>query len=197
MLIDANLLLAYGAIPRKLQKGEFIFTEDTLPRYFFAVLEGQVKVVSTNNEGKEFIQGIFHAGQSFGEPPLLINRAYPSTAIAVTDTVVLRLAKEKFLHLVDDSPDVSHQLLNIFAERIYNKAVASHILNLQTPEEKILHFFEHVKMQFATVEGKMRIPYTRQQIADFTGLRVETVIRTLTRMQQHGKVDILKHKVYY
>ncbi|MBK6785512.1 MAG: helix-turn-helix domain-containing protein [Saprospiraceae bacterium] len=41
------------------------------------------------------------------------------------------------------------------------------------------------------------IPYTRQQIADFLGLRVETVIRTLIKMEQEKSVEIRKHKLYF
>jgi CRP-like cAMP-binding protein len=40
------------------------------------------------------------------------------------------------------------------------------------------------------------IPYTRQQIADMTGLRVETVIRTVKQLQKEGKLEIIQHKIY-
>ena len=39
------------------------------------------------------------------------------------------------------------------------------------------------------------VPYTRQQIADMTGLRVETVIRTIKRLQKEGKLEIREHKI--
>ena len=41
------------------------------------------------------------------------------------------------------------------------------------------------------------IPYTRQQIADITGLRVETVIRTIKRMKEMEKIKIINHKIYF
>ena len=42
-----------------------------------------------------------------------------------------------------------------------------------------------------------QICLTRQEIADFTGLRVETVIRTLKRMEQENKIEIRNRKLYY
>lgn len=49
-----------------------------------------------------------------------------------------------------------------------------------------------------TAEQKMQqIPFTRQQIAEFTGLRVETVIRTILRMNKEKKVKLLNHKIYF
>jgi CRP-like cAMP-binding protein len=44
---------------------------------------------------------------------------------------------------------------------------------------------------------KELIPFTRQEIANFTGLRVETVIRALSKMSKCKKVDIINHKIYY
>ncbi len=44
---------------------------------------------------------------------------------------------------------------------------------------------------------QLHVPYTRQQIADQTGLAVEIVIRTLLRMNKEGKIKICKHKLYY
>lgn len=80
------------------------------------------------------------------------------------------------------------------AERVYKKANALRLLISHTPEEKILTFFREIKGEN---KEKALVDYTRQQIADFTGLRVETVIRTLIKMYEKGKVDMINHKVYY
>jgi CRP-like cAMP-binding protein len=41
------------------------------------------------------------------------------------------------------------------------------------------------------------VQLTRQQIADLTGLRVETVIRTIRRMHEDGILVLKGHKIYY
>jgi len=45
-------------------------------------------------------------------------------------------------------------------------------------------------------QPRFYVPYTRQQIADMTGLRVETVIRTVKKLKEDGKLMIEKHKIY-
>jgi CRP-like cAMP-binding protein len=45
-------------------------------------------------------------------------------------------------------------------------------------------------------KSRFYIPFTRQQIADMTGLRVETVIRTVKKLKEDGKLEIEKHKIY-
>jgi len=196
MQIDYNILITYGGVARKYTKGDFIFQEDTVPCFHYQLMDGEVKMFSTNAEGKELIQGIFTAGQSFGEPPLLLGKVYPSTAQANKDSVVVKIRKEHFLNILNDYPIFFEQFMYTFAERIYNKAKAAQVWVQQTPEEKILRFLKNNKSNPNDCPNEP-LSYTRQQIADFTGLRVETVIRTLTRMSKDGKVKIIAHKLYY
>lgn len=196
MKISLDLLITYGASIKKYQKGETIFREGNMPHYFYQIVEGSVKVFCMNNKGKELIQGIFKAGESFGEPPLLVNRPYPSSARAIIDSTIVRLAKDKFLKLLDSCPEIATTLLNIFASRIYDKASIVQILVCHTPEEKIVACLNKFK-QDNNIKTVNLIPYTRQQIADLTGLRVETVIRTLIKLSKSKKVQIIDHKIYY
>lgn len=196
MQIDYDILIAYGAIARKFKKGDYLFHEDSMPYYFYQVVSGSIKLFSTNNEGKDLTQGLFTSGHSFGEPPLLLGKPYPSTAQACADSVVLRLRKEHFLSILCDYPELTQKLVYTFAGRIYNKATAAQIWVQQTPEEKITYFLKANKCS-EEKEAMQQVPYTRQQIADFTGLRVETVIRTLMKMKAKRLVKIEDHKLYY
>lgn len=71
------------------------------------------------------------------------------------------------------------------------------MLNNQTPEERILAFLTYYKKKKSTTPDKIQIPYTRQELANLTGLRIETVIRTLRKLNETQKVDIINHKVYF
>ncbi|ODS73670.1 MAG: Crp/Fnr family transcriptional regulator [Cytophagaceae bacterium SCN 52-12] len=196
MQIDYNILIAYGGIARKFEKGSVIFWEGGTPNFFYQVVEGEVKMFSSNHDGKDLIQGIFSAGESFGEPPLLLGRSYPSTAQANKKCVIIRITKERFLNILEDYPEAVAGLLYKFAERIYQKASSVQIWVNQTPEEKIIAFLNK-NLPASGSREKRKVPYTRQEIAGFTGLRVETVIRTLLRLSREGKVAIIGHKLYF
>lgn len=196
--IDINILLSNGATVKKYSKGEIIFYEDGLPKYYYQIVSGAVKVYSTSSEGKEFIQGFFKSGESFGEPPLFLNYTYPSFAKAIEDCEIIKMGKESFFNLLNSTPSLVIQFLKIFAERIYNKATNSQILLSQTPEEKILLFLTKYKNKHTTTNNdKQIVPFTRQLMADMTGLRVETVIRTIKKLHENKKLEIINHKIYY
>lgn len=196
MQIDYNVLIAYGGVAQKIAKGDFIFKESSFPRYFFQILQGEVRVFSSNREGRILLQGIFKNGQSFGEAPLLNDKQYPNTAQATQATVIVKISKEKFISLLKDFPETTTALLFSLTKRIYKNALLAQIWVAQTPEEKILLFLKNYKDELKTTD-QILISHTRQQIADFTGLRVETVIRTIKKMCTQGKVKIVNHRLYY
>ena len=116
-------------------------------------------------------------------------------------SVVMRISRENFIHILNDFPEISRALLYSFAERIYEKSAMAQVWVGHSPEEKIEQFL--IKNKQKNVEDgeneddENLVLFTRQQIADFTGLRVETVIRTLKKMSESGKVKIINHKLYY
>lgn len=196
MQIDLDLLFTWGAIAKEYKKGEMIFCEDEIAHFYFQIIEGSIRMYNSNDEGKEFTQGYFSEGQSFGEPPLFIDEKYPATAVAFQDSKIVKLSKDKFLKILDEYPTTQKQFLNLMCRRIHSKAITSKDIINQKPEFRILAFLNAHKKGKSGCE-KEQVPFTRQEIANFTGLRVETVIRALSKMAKEKKVDIINHKIYY
>src|SRR5690606_12353920 len=106
-MISEPLLLKSGAKKLYLKKGETLFYAGDMPKYFYQIISGELKMNNFNDEGKEFIQGIFTAEMSFGEPPLFIGKPYPANAEAITDTEIYALHKDAFFDMLNRQPDVS------------------------------------------------------------------------------------------
>ena len=195
MHIDLDLLYTWGAIAKVYKKGEVIFDEDVHANFYYQIVGGCVKMFNTNDKGKEFTQGYFFEGQSFGEPPLFIDEKYPATAMAFHDSKIVKLSKDKFLRILDEYPAIQKYFLTLMARRIHSKAKTSSDIINQSPGFRIMAFLKATK-KTAGKEREM-IPYTRQEIANFTGLRVETVIRALAKLNAENKIEIKNHKVYF
>lgn len=195
MQIDLDLLFSWGAIGKEYKKGEVIFYENEIAHFYFQIIEGTVRMFNTNDEGKEFTQGYFTSGQSFGEPPLFIDETYPATAVAFTNSKIIKFSKEKLLKVLEEYPTFQKVFLELFARRIHSKSLTARTIINQKPEYRITAFLDlHKKSKNAIKE---LVPFTRQEIANFTGLRVETVIRVFSKMKKENKIDIIKHKIYY
>ncbi len=194
--IDINILIAWGGVAKKFRKNQIVFSEDDIAQFYYQIIEGQVKLINLHNDGSEYIQGIFYDGNGFGEPPLFINEKYPSTAIVQKDSVIMVLSKASFFKMIEDDPKIQFNFLKIFAQKIYNKSITARELIHNTPDLKILGFLQSIKKKADSHISPLLISHTRQEIANLTGLRVETVIRTLKKMENKNQVQIINRKLY-
>jgi CRP-like cAMP-binding protein len=197
-MIAIDLLEKYGALKKSFDKNEIIFEDGHLPTHYYQIISGEVKMSNYNDDGREFIQGIFYKGQSFGEPPLFLNQNYPANAIAVENAEILLLTKSSFMQLLQDNANVSIKIIENLAQRLYYKSVMAAEMSTQEPEHRILKLIDHgiAYFNFTKDENGYLINFTRQQIGDLTGLRVETVIRTIKALEKKGVLKIINRKVY-
>lgn len=196
-MIDKDLLFTWGAAAKRYQRGEILFGEGDPARFYHQIMEGEVRMYHINDDGREFVQGVFTEGQSFGEPPLFIGKSYPTFAAASTDTVVIRLLRDTFLKILDEYPNIKNDFLCLMANRVYQKSVTANSVINASPETRLLAFLRRLKEHTLPDNGPIQVPFTRQSIADQTGLRVETVIRELQKMHRRGQVTIRNRKLYF
>ncbi|TDS58225.1 Crp/Fnr family transcriptional regulator [Myroides indicus] len=196
-MIKLDLLMQSGAEIRELHKNEIVFSVDHYPTHYYQVLEGKIKMNNYNEDGKEFIQNIFTVGQSFGEPPLFIDEPYPASAVAVTNATVVQLKKNNFYEMLKKYPETSLAVTQSLARRLYYKSVMAPEISSQDPEKRILTLIDYMKEhQSIDLTKDFLVPLTRQQLADLTGLRVETVIRTVKQLEKREQLKIISGKVY-
>ena len=197
-MIAIALLEKYGALKKSFDKNEIIFEDGNLPTHYYQIISGEVKMSNYNDDGREFIQGIFYTNQSFGEPPLFLNQNYPANAIAIEDAEILLLTKSSFMQLLQENANVSIKIIENLAQRLYYKSVMAAEMSTQEPEHRILKLMDHgiAYFNFKKEENGYLINFTRQQIGDLTGLRVETVIRTIKALEKKGVLKIINRKVY-
>ncbi|OXB03055.1 cyclic nucleotide-binding protein [Flavobacterium oncorhynchi] len=197
-MIAPELLEKYDAIRKTIDKNEILFEEGNLPTHYYQIISGEIKMSNYNDDGREFIQGIFYKDQSFGEPPLFLNQKYPANAIAVENTEIFLLPKVTFMKLLQENPSVSINIIENLAQRLYYKSIMAAEISTHEPEHRVLKLIDHgiAYFNFKKDANGHLINFTRQQIGDLTGLRVETVIRAIKALEKKGQLKIINRKVY-
>ena len=197
-MIDIDVLLAYGAVYKKVKKGEVIFAEGSTCSFYHQLVEGKVRWANIDEEGREFIQTFVEPGECFGELPLFDEGPYAATAIAEEDSILIRLHISVFHKLMAEDSKLHFAFSRLLAHRVRFKFLLLKAIAHNDPEQRIstlLNYLKKEKKNFCTKCNQLKL--TRQQIADHTGLRVETTIRTLRRLSDKGMVEIINHKLYY
>lgn len=198
-MIPTELLQKYKARLVNVKKDQVVIEEGEAAHDFFQVDEGQVKMYIINPEGQEFLQGIFNEGESFGEPALLGSFAYPSSAMATMPGKIWRLPKPEFLQLLKENFDVHLKLSQVLCKRLQYKTMILTEVSSYDPEHRLMTLLKYFKLKLLKkgVSDRAMIPFTRQQLADMTGLRVETVIRSIKKLERDGKLTLLGHKILF
>jgi CRP-like cAMP-binding protein len=196
-LINIDVLLAWGAAYKKVAAGEIIFKEGQTCSFYYQLVSGKVKWVNIDDEGKNCIHLIVEAGESFGEFPLFDDGPFAATAVADEDCVIIRLHKPTFLQLIRENPAIHFAVTQMLSKRLRYKFAVIKSFAAHCPEEMIATLLNQLKSEkksFCSDCNQLNL--TRQQIADMTGLRVETVIRTMRTMHEKGYLVINRGKVY-
>ena len=197
-MIPIEILEKYSAVRRLYKKSEIIFEKNKLATHYYQIISGAVKMHNFNDEGREFIQGFFYEKQCFGEPPLFLERTYPANAEAVEDSELVCVSKANFLKLISENPAVSIIMIENLAQRLHYKSVMAAEISTQDSEHRLLQLFDYSIAYFNFKKEKegIHIDLTRQQMGVLTGLRVETVIRTIKTLEKKGELKIVNRKVY-
>lgn len=197
MVISEELLLQYGAIEDYYEPHTIIFREGGTPQFYFQIIKGTLELTNYHEDGKEFTQNILSDGESFGESLLFNNKPYPMNAITKTRCQVLKLPQQKFLQLITQNPEISLKLFTFLSDRLYYKYLMLFCISSKDPICKITTLLQYFKDYHQSKgEYTYQIPLTRQQIANLTGLRVETVIRTVKKLENNQLLKIENGKIY-
>ena len=197
-MIGEEMLLTWGATYRSMEPEEVLFHEGGVCQYYHQVVKGRFRWVNVNDEGREYLQTIIEEGECIGELPLFDDEPYAASAISNTPSTVIRLPKQTFCELLGHYPEVHFAFSKLLTSRLRFKFFLLKEIAQQNPENLILNLLNYFKRQGVHIDAvKDQVNLTRQQIADLTGLRVETVIRVIRNLHEKGHLSIQRGKVIF
>lgn len=174
-------------------KGQKIYSEGTAARYFYEVKTGEVKIVNSNDEGNDFIQAVYKTGGIFGVHLLFCDKPYPASAFAHTDCELYTVPKESFFCLLENNNNFHFSITNKLCEQLMFKAMMLEEVANEKGEHCLLTLIHYLMDQKSITDGSLDI--TKKQLADMTGLRVETVIRIMKTMEDKGLLKTSRRNI--
>jgi CRP/FNR family nitrogen fixation transcriptional regulator len=163
-----------------------VFAEGDAAAFGYKVLSGAVRTCKLLSDGRRQIGEFVLPGGLFGLEAVGLHR---TSAEAVRDTVVLRYPRRQVQALSEASPAVSRWL----CERAYAGLVEAQermlMLGRKTAMERIASFLLCLADRSAGGSSTtVDLPMTRSDIADYLGLTIETVSRTLSHFSRIGTI---------
>jgi CRP/FNR family nitrogen fixation transcriptional regulator len=162
-----------------------IYGENEPADYLYKVVSGAVRTYKVLNDGRRQIGSFYLPGDMFG---LEIGDDHTFSAEAVIDCKVLVIKRSALVALAGRDSGTARQLWTLAAAEL-QRAQDHIMLLIKTAQERVAGFLmEMSSRNFGASE--VELPMSRQDIADYLGLTVETVSRTLTQLENSGAIAV-------
>jgi len=175
---------------RTVRAGETIFDEGEPSSHLFNVSAGTVRIYKLLPDGRRQITGFLFPGDFLG---LASTRTYSYGAEAVTEAQLCRFAKKSFQEVALRHPALRARLFDRANDELTAAQEQMLLLGRKSPQEKLASFFLRLRrnnIKWGQPADQIRLDMTREDIADYLGLTVETVSRTFTRFRNKGIIAL-------
>ena len=182
--------LAGLAIERSFVAGEFIVREGDSSNWFYIVAEGRVKILKYSSLGNEFTIAYFGPGDMFGIVATFTDKPYPASARALIETSLVAIKREDFIPFVLKYPQVALRIIETLGERLIDAQDRLGDLAGEMVEQRIIKTL----LRLSATIG-LKLPFTRQEIAEMTGTTTETVIRILSQLKARNVISSVRSEI--
>jgi CRP/FNR family transcriptional regulator, nitrogen fixation regulation protein len=162
-----------------------VYGEDEPAEYFYQVISGAVRTYRMLEDGRRQIVAFYLPGDIFG---VEAGDVHQSSAEAVSESQVLVVKRSSVLARAEHQKDLSKQLWTLTAQELQRVQQHSLVLIMSAEERVVGFLFEMASRSSGTMA--IELPMSRQDIADYLGLTIETVSRTFTQLVQSGVIAL-------
>jgi CRP/FNR family nitrogen fixation transcriptional regulator len=173
-------------VTMKFARNEEVFGEGEPADNIYRVVSGAVRICKLMSDGRRQIGAFYLPGDLFG---LESDEAHDFSAEAIGDCT-LRAVKHK--HILSEAslhPRMVNQLWSQTMAHLQRAQQHILLLGRKNAQERIAAFLLDMAARLSR-SGEMELPMPRQDIADYLGLTIETVSRTLTQLERDGLIAI-------
>jgi len=164
--------------------------------HFSSVVSGIATLTRTMEDGRTQMVGLLLPSDFIGRPG---RSTVEFDVTAVTDVTLCRFKRDPFEKLVEEVPHISQRMIEMALDELQAAREWMVLLGRKTAREKIATFLEMI-VRRSTVAGQSSqeyvLPLTREEIANFLGLTLETVSRQLSQLKKDGVVSFSNRRQF-
>jgi len=176
--------------------GETIFSEGDLADEVFGLSQGVVRLYKLLPDGRRPILAFALPGEFLGMP---FADRHTFSADAIGEVALCRFSRSELTKFVQSSPGVMKLMLEFVARELDMAQTQLLLLGNGSAEEKVAMFLVNWRNRLARCSAfsePVPLPMRRQDIADFLGLKLETVSRTLAKLEQKNVIRLVPKGVF-
>jgi CRP/FNR family nitrogen fixation transcriptional regulator len=166
-----------------------IYGENEPADYLYKVVSGTVRTYKVLVDGRRQIGAFYLPGDIFG---LETADEHTFSAEAITDCKITVIKRSTVMALAATDSEVARQMWALTARELQRVQEHSLVL-IKSAEERLAGFLLEMADR-APSGGAVELPMSRQDIADYLGLTIETVSRTLKILEDAATIEVAKRR---
>jgi len=179
--------LAMMGAPMRFSRNAEVYGEDEPAEYLYQVISGAVRTYRMLDDGRRQVVAFYLPGDIFG---VEAGDVHLSSAEAISESQVLVVKRNAVMARAERERDLAKQLWTLTVRELQRVQQHSLVL-IKNAEERVAGFLlEMAGRSSSSNSTAIELPMSRQDIADYLGLTIETVSRTFTQFVQSGLIAL-------
>ncbi|HEY3332161.1 MAG TPA: Crp/Fnr family transcriptional regulator [Capsulimonadaceae bacterium] len=172
---------------QSLQAREFLFAENAPCLGLVVVLEGSIRIYTTDSRGRELTLGLERPGASVAELPLFDGGNYPASAEADKDgATVLIVPRNRFQELMKSHPEIAIHAVRALAIRMRKQLQMINAQTMHTVRARLASYL----ITAGNGRQSFKLADTNESIASQIGTVRDVVSRTLGALRESGVIAV-------
>jgi len=175
------------------KKRQVVFYEGHKPHGVFIACRGRVKVYKTDDKGHQLTTRIADQGNILGYRALLSGEPYSATAEALEESCLAYIDEVRFRALLARNQPMALRMILQLAKDVRIAEDKARDMAMKSSRERLAELLLMLRATYGKAEkpgAGLKLPFTRQDLADLAGLAQETVIRLLSELEQKKVISI-------
>jgi len=149
-------------------------------------MSGAVRVSKLLDDGRRQVTAFHLAGEIFG---LELGKEHRFSAEAISESSILVVKRSTVLALAGRDGEVARQLWTLTADALQRVQDHMLVLGCMNAKERVANFLLQLAKRVSS-GNEVELPMPRQDIADYLGLTIETVSRTMTQLENAATIGL-------
>ncbi len=163
-----------------------IYGEGEPADYLYKVMSGAVRVSKLLDDGRRQVTAFHLPGEIFG---LELGKEHRFSAEAISESSILVVKRSTVLALAGRDGEVARQLWTLTADALQRVQDHMLVLGCMNAKERVANFLLQLAKRVSS-GNEVELPMPRQDIADYLGLTIETVSRTMTQLENDATITL-------
>ncbi len=174
-----------------LEKNEHAFFQGDKVTNYYNIRKGSLKIYKLSKDGRKQIIGFLFPGDFMG---MSHEDSFSYSAESLEKTMLCKFNKVALESFFIKFPEVENKILNLVNYELSAAQDQIFLLGKCSAKERLLQFFHNISKQrekLGWVENPIHLPMPRSDIANFLGLTIETISRSLSELKSNNIIKMV------